>query len=91
MHLLKNPETILFGTGFGQFEHQYIQNVDQVLALIAVHRGAGHQMRAEQVKGVVAAAQFDVEVPVALDGGNYDVVIALRHEDVDAACPRNDR
>ncbi len=30
-HLLKEPRNLLFGVGFGQFEHQYIKNVDQVL------------------------------------------------------------
>lgn len=29
--MLKNPKTILFGLGFGQFENQYIKNVDKVL------------------------------------------------------------
>lgn len=29
--LLKQPKNWLFGVGFGQFEHKYIQNVDRVL------------------------------------------------------------
>lgn len=31
MELLKNPKTIFFGLGPGQFEYHYIQNVDKVL------------------------------------------------------------
>jgi O-antigen ligase len=30
-HLLKEPKNALFGVGFGQFESQYIANVDEVL------------------------------------------------------------
>lgn len=31
LDLLKEPKNLFFGVGFGQFEHQYIQNVDRVL------------------------------------------------------------
>lgn len=31
LYLLKKPETVLFGTGIGQFEYQYIENVKTVL------------------------------------------------------------
>jgi O-antigen ligase len=31
VELLKDPLTLLFGAGFGQFEYRYIQNVDRVI------------------------------------------------------------